>query len=181
MFAFLLDALRGSDKFDGGASRSWHIISVRRKQEKKVHEELVQKGIESFQPLVAETRQWSDRLKRVDVPLFPGYGFVHICAKERLTVLEQKGVQRFVAVDHRPAVVPDDEIRSLQLAIGSAAHAEVVAPPYVGEPVLVDQGPLAGIRGIVTHSADTTHLVIPIASLHSAVSVDLEPAAVTDA
>lgn len=174
MFAFLIDALWGSDKSQSGASRCWYIISVRPNHEKKVHEELVQKGIESFQPLVEETREWSDRRKKVEVPLFPGYCFVHINVKERLSVLNLRGVVKFVSIGHRAAVVPDEEIRSLQLALGSAAHLHAVELPRGGEAVLVDHGPLAGIRGIVTQSAETTQVVIPINSLHKAVAVDVQ-------
>ena len=174
MFSFLFEALWGSDNADPVTSRCWHIISVRPRHEKKVHEELVRRGIESFQPMVEETRQWSDRKTKVAVPLFPGYDFVHINVKERLSVLGLKGVLRFVAVGHRPVVVPDEEVRSLQLAVASAGHAHAIESPGEGVAVMVNEGPLAGIRGIVTRSAETTHVVIPIESLHTAVAVDVE-------
>jgi transcription antitermination factor NusG len=174
MLGFFLDAFWGSDKSEFGASRSWHIILVRPNHEKRVHEQLMRRGIESFQPMVEETRQWSDRKKKIDMPLFSGYGFVRISANERLSVLSVRGVRKFVAVDHHPAVVSDEEIRSLQVAVGSSAHLEAIDPPRVGEAVVVQQGPLAGIRGIVTHEGETTQVVISLESLHRAVAVDME-------
>ena len=174
MLSFLIDVVRGRGAADFGAYRSWYIICIRPSQEKKVHEGLVQRGIESFQPMVVETRQWSDRTKKVEVPLFPGYGFVHITAQERLRVLRQRGVVEFLAVDRHPAVVSDEEIRSLQLAVDSSAHLYSVDMPRGGEVTIVQEGPLEGIRGIVMRPGETTHLVIPIESMHKAVAVDVD-------
>jgi transcription antitermination factor NusG len=95
-------------------SHRWYVLYLRSRYEKRVHEELQRRGIESFLPTIMEVRQWSDRKKKVEMPLFPGYDFVRIDLKERVRVLEVDGVVKFVSIgDSRPVPVPDKQIESL--------------------------------------------------------------------
>lgn len=80
MLGLLQASLWGINGTDPAAARRWYIVSVRPNFEKRVHEELVQKGIESFLPLVEEVHPWSDRKKQVTVPLLPGYEFAVACS-----------------------------------------------------------------------------------------------------
>ena len=66
----------------------WYAIYVRSRHEKKVHQLLLEIGIESSLPLIKTTRKWSDRKKKVEIPLFRGYVFVKIDVdKDKLKIL----------------------------------------------------------------------------------------------
>ena len=85
------------NNYSSTPSKNWYAIYVRSRHEKYVYSELQQKGIESSLPLVTQTRQWSDRKKKVEVPLFRGYVFVNIdISKDKMNVLQTDGVVKFV-------------------------------------------------------------------------------------
>ena len=155
--------------------RRWYVLYLRSRYEKRVHEELVQRGIESFQPIVTEVRQWSDRKKKVEVPLFPGYDFVRIELTQKLRVLEVDGVVKFVAIGTaNPTPVPDGQIESLKLVIASPKTIRKEKSPLDhGELVKVKSGPFAGAQGIVVRAKNSTRVVISIDSIQQAVSVEV--------
>ena len=66
--------------------RYWYAIYTRSRFEKKIAADLTSKGLESFLPLHEVIRFWSDRKKKVEMPLFPSYVFVHANTKERYLV-----------------------------------------------------------------------------------------------
>ena len=90
--------------------KQWYALYTKPRWEKKVDSILLRKGIESWCPLQKVERQWSDRKKIIEDPLFKSYVFVHIAEEERLTVLQTDGVLNFVHYLNRPAIIRDDEI-----------------------------------------------------------------------
>src|ERR1700692_4500699 len=82
----------------------WYVIHTRSRHEKRVSAQLQAKQVESFLPLYRSRRNWNGRNAVVDLPLFPGYVFVHIPLAERLSVLGLGGVAGLVSC--RGARVP---------------------------------------------------------------------------
>ena len=155
-------------------TRRWYVLYLRSRYEKRVHEELEERGIESFQPIVTEVRQWSDRKKKVEVPLFPGYHFVRIELREKTRVLQVDGVVRFVSIREHPSPVPDEQIESLKLIIATPKTIRREKSPLNhGELVKVKSGPFAGAQGIVVRAKNSTRVVIAIDSIQQAVSVEV--------
>jgi transcription termination/antitermination protein NusG len=154
--------------------RRWYVLYLRSRYEKRVHEELEKRGIESFLPLVTVVRQWSDRKKKVEMPLFPGYDFVRIELTEKIRVLEVDGVVKFVAIGSaHPEAVPDKQIESLKLVIASPKTLRKENPMKGGEIVKVKSGPFAGAQGIVVRAKNSARVVISIESIQQAVSVEV--------
>ena len=92
-------------------TNKWFAIYVKSRHEKSVHAELQQKGIESSLPLMTVTRQWSDRRKKVEVPLFRSYVFVIIdISKEKFDVLQTDGVVKFVTFNNVTVPIPEDQM-----------------------------------------------------------------------
>jgi transcription antitermination factor NusG len=152
----------------------WYVLYLRSRYEKRVHEELLRRGIESFLPVVTEVRQWSDRKKKVEVPLFPGYDFVRIELTQKLRVLQVEGVVKFVSIGNsRPDPVPDEQIESLKLVIVTPRTLRKENPLHGGELVRVKSGPLAGAQGFVVRAKNSTRVVISIESIQQAVSVEV--------
>ncbi len=91
-------------------TKKWFALYTKPRWEKKVDTILLRKEIESWCPLRKVERQWSDRKKIIEDPLFKSYVFVHIAAEERLMVLQTEGVLNFVHYLNKPAVIRDEEI-----------------------------------------------------------------------
>jgi transcriptional antiterminator RfaH len=75
-----------------------------------VTERLTKTGFEMYCPTIKTLRQWSDRKKKVEAPMFPGYIFAHVNEKERLAILNDPGVLNYVFWLGKPAVVREEEL-----------------------------------------------------------------------
>ena len=85
----------------------WYAVYVRSRHEKKVHQLLLEKGVESSLPLIKITRKWSDRKKKVEIPLFRGYVFVRIdVGIDKLNILQTDGVVKFIGILNKPSKIP---------------------------------------------------------------------------
>ena len=90
--------------------KNWFAIYTKPRWEKKVNLVLERKGIEVWCPLQKIQKQWSDRKKIVEEPLFKSYVFVHIDTTERTKVLMTDGVLNFVYHVGKPAIIRHEEI-----------------------------------------------------------------------
>ena len=157
-------------------SKSWYAIYVRSRHEKSVHAELQQKGIESSLPLTIITRQWSDRRKKVEVPLFRGYVFVKIDIKnEKLPVLTTSGVVKFVTFNNVTVPIPEDQMYWLQQMIASDLLLSQELDFPVGTEIDVMFGPLKGLRGRVKQKSSKSRLVVWFDAIMQGVSVEIDP------
>jgi transcription antitermination factor NusG len=125
----------------------WLVIYTTPRAEKKVNERLRERGIETYLPLYKTIRQWSDRKKKVELPLFNSYVFVHVCEQERRTVLETDGVVRFLFFLGKPAVVRPEEIEAIKLFLHETEGMKIKVE--VGQKVEIASGPMEGIYGEV--------------------------------
>ncbi|HEX6915454.1 MAG TPA: UpxY family transcription antiterminator [Chitinophagaceae bacterium] len=92
----------------------WYALYTKPRWEKKIDSVLLRKGIESWCPVQKVQRQWSDRKKIIEDPLFKSYVFVHIDEAERVKVLMTDGVLNFVHYMGKPAVIRDEEIELIK-------------------------------------------------------------------
>ena len=95
-------------------SKKWYAIYTKPKWEKKVDCYLTKKGIESYCPLQKIQRNWSDRKKIIEEPVFKSYLFVRIIEDERVSVLETNGVLNFVNFLRKPAIIKNEEIQLIK-------------------------------------------------------------------
>jgi transcription antitermination factor NusG len=131
-------------------SQKWHVIYTRPRWEKKVHNLLIQKGIESYCPLNKVHRRWSDRIKLVEEPLFKSYVFIRMDEQARTDVRMTEGVINFVYWDGKPAVVREKEIQAIRKFLGEYENVELVRTDLKpNERVAVTSGPLMNQEGKV--------------------------------
>lgn len=95
-------------------NKKWFAIYVKSRSEKKVHEQLDDIGIESFLPLITRVKQWSDRKKKVEEPLFRSYLFVHISDSDYYNVLNVNGVVKYICFEKKAVVVPENQITAIK-------------------------------------------------------------------
>ena len=128
----------------------WYALYTKARAEKKVFEELRQRGIEVYLPLRKELRQWSDRKKWVETPIINSYIFVKIQMPEYRRVFESKGVVSYVARKGKAVVIPDHEIEAMKRTVVSNLSFNVEASSIrKGQTITIASGPLKGISGEV--------------------------------
>jgi transcription antitermination factor NusG len=96
-------------------AKKWFALYTKPRWEKKINTALLKKGIESWCPLQIIEKQWSDRKKIIEEPLFRSYVFVRISAEEKNNVLNTDGVLNFVYYLSKPAVIKDEEVNSIRM------------------------------------------------------------------
>ena len=126
----------------------WYAIYTHPRAEKQVAERLREKGIHVYLPLQKKLRQWSDRKKWVETPLFSSYVFVKIDRRFYDSVLKTQGVVKYITFEGRAATIPQDQIDNLRIVVDSNADVETSWEKYQkGERVIVNGGALKGLSG----------------------------------
>jgi len=169
----------------GADSRQWFALRVRSGSEKLVATIAENKGIEYFLPRYLCNRRWSDRVKSLEVPLFPGYLFCRLNPEYRLPVLTIPGVQHFVGLGKVPVAISEAEIDALQAAIRSGLRTEPWPYLTAGQRVRLDRGPLEGMEGLLVEVRKQQRIVVSVELLMRSVSVEIdrtwvEPASVNE-
>ena len=152
----------------------WYALHVKPRFERYVTEHLAQKGYETFLPTYVSKRQWSDRIKTLSLPLFPGYTFCRFDASARLPIVVTPGVMMILGAGRLPAPVDETEIAAVRHVIDSGVRAVPCAYLAAGERVRVESGPLAGLVGIVDRIKGKERLVVSVVLLMRSVAVEID-------
>ena len=152
----------------------WFAIMVKVNREKNATVVLESAGYKCFLPVNKFARQWSDRIKESERPLFPGYFFCRMNPLNRLPVLVTPGVIQIVGIGKAPIPVEEEEVTAIQRAAESGLS--VVPWPYmqVGEIARIEHGPLRGLSGIVIKIKSELKLVLSVNLLQRSVAVEID-------
>lgn len=130
--------------------KSWFALYTKPRWEKKVNTLLEQKGIESYCPLNRVKKQWSDRVKVVEEPLFKSYVFVKIPPEDQSGIRAINGVVNFVYWLGKPAVIRETEIENIKKFLNEYEDVEISPLSMeIGDEVMVTTGPLMDKTGTV--------------------------------
>jgi len=153
----------------------WYAVYARSRQEKKVNEELQQKGIETFLPLREILSQWKDRKKRVQVPLFGGYLFVRaVLRQRRVDIMKVSGVVRIVGFDNTPEPIPDEEIQAVQTFLTTTIKYDPYPYLSIGRRVEIRRGALKGLQGILVKKKNRFKFILSVNLIHQSVAVEID-------
>lgn len=126
----------------------WYALYVKSRSEKKVAAELEGEGIEYYLPLEQRLKQWSDRKKWVEEPLFRSYIFVHINDKDYYRTLVVHGAVRYVTFEGKAVTVPPQQIEAIKLYLDEIAPVSTAEENWVvGQKVEILSGKLTGLQG----------------------------------
>jgi transcription antitermination factor NusG len=144
---------------------NWYVVYTKPKWEKKVAEKLTQIGIECYCPLITQVKQWSDRKKKVEIPLFNSYVFIQIEDADRNSVFEVAGVVRYLFWLGKPAVVRDEEINVIKNSLKASNIADIsVSQIQVGDKIKLETGAFSNQNAIV-QEVSKTHYILVLESL----------------
>ena len=134
----------------------WYVLYTKPRQEKKTADALQRLGFTIYCPLVAVVKQWSDRKKKVQIPLINSYVFVNIEEHKRDQVFQVSGIVRYLFWLGKPAEVRDIEIDVLKQSLDGAINSFEVKPLQENEIISVPTGPFQGVEGIIKHINNNT-------------------------
>ncbi len=149
---------------------AWFVVQVAPRSEKRVATVLEYKGYQLFAPTYLSRKRWSDRIKTLEEPLFPGYVFVRTAGVVSGLVSSTPGVTRILSFGGRPTPVPELEIEAIRRLTLQGAP---MPTPYidVGQRVKICDGPLAGTVGIVRQIRNRSSLVVSVQMISQAIYI----------
>jgi transcription antitermination factor NusG len=128
----------------------WHVLYTKPRNEKKVTARLQEAGYEVYCPLIKTIHQWSDRKKKVQVPMFPSYIFIYINEKNRQLPLYDPGVIKYVYYASKPAIIRDVELNAIKEIEHAGSDIKVEGSGFErGQFVEIPEGPFKGMTGVV--------------------------------
>lgn len=163
----------------GESNLPWFALQVRSRSETVVASFLKGNGYEWFLPTYICRKRWSDRIKNVEVPLFPGYLFCRFNPQYRLPILKTPGVITVVGVARTPMPVDDAEIAALRAIVNSGVGRQPWPYLQVGQRVRIEYGALCGLEGILLDFKGRHRVVVSVTLLRRSVAAEIDSAWVT--
>jgi len=157
--------------------KKWLVFYTKSRHEKKSRDFLIKRGVEAFVPLQKVMRQWSDRKKKVEVPLFNSYLFVHETEDKIPQILQTPGISWNIRHNDKPAILREEELDIIQRFLSSGLFIEttVISSMGVGDEVEVIDGSLKGLRGSIIHSSAGNKFSVLLESIRQNVIVKIDP------
>jgi transcription antitermination factor NusG len=157
----------------------WFAIQVRTRHEFGVADYLGGKGYEQFLPVYTCRRRWSDRIKEVESPLFPGYLFCRFDPQDRLPILKTPGVLQIIGNGRSLVPVEESEVQALETLVRSGFPNQPWPFLQAGDRVRIQAGPLKGLEGLLVAFKGNYRLVLSVTLLQRSVAVEIDSAFVT--
>jgi len=168
---------------DSREEKHWHALYVRSRSEKKVLSQLEDQGYTAYLPLVTQMKQWSDRKKKVEEPLFKSYVFVFSSDKEYIPILNVYGVIKFVSFEKQAVIVPENQILAIKKFVSEYERGEEFKmlnseDLKVGQKVRIINGPMKGLTGRLETIRNKRHLIVYIDVVGQSIPVHIPRAKV---
>jgi transcription antitermination factor NusG len=154
----------------------WFALQSRSRHESVVAMQLRGKGYEPFLPVHKSRRRWSDRIKEIELPLFPGYLFCRFDPLDRMPILVTPGIVQIVGIGKQPVPIDEMEIAGIQTAVRSGLPREAWPFQQIGQNVRVECGPLRGVEGVLLNVKGGHRLILSVTLLQRSVAVEVDEA-----
>jgi transcriptional antiterminator RfaH len=152
--------------------KKWYALYTKPRWEKKVSQLLNERRIENYLPLQKMLKQWSDRKKWVQEPLFRSYIFVHISPDEYLPSLQTSGVVRFITFEKKAIAIPPVQIEAIKTYVQTGEEFIQETPDVkTGDRVVVIRGSLKGLEGILIQVSKKKRLRIMIDGIQQSLHI----------
>ncbi|HVS70158.1 MAG TPA: transcription termination/antitermination NusG family protein [Phycisphaerae bacterium] len=150
----------------------WYVLHTKSRQEKMVAEILGSLRIRYVLPLVQKNAYYGRRKVETELPLFPGYVFMHGELDQVYTADRSKRIANIIHV--RDERTLEQELASLQLALANVNSFDPF--PYLTKGVAVEvrAGPLQGVRGLIEDRTRRNRLILQVNILGQATSIEVD-------
>ncbi len=154
-------------------TKKWYVFYTYPKFERKVQKYLQKEGYETFLPLHWIVKNWSDRKKRLQIPLFPNYIFVNIERNKIFDILKTPKVINCVTFCKDPVFIKQKEIDQINYIISKKSTIEVSDDLKIGTTVLINEGPLCGLEGVLLEERGSQRFAVKIVSLKQSLIINV--------
>ncbi len=152
----------------------WFVLQTRSRFEKKCYDQLLLHGISVFLPTQKVKRKWSDRIKEIEAPLFSGYIFIQFEEKDRYTILNIRGVVRFVSFGGTYATLNEKQIETIRKLEKLETSIDIVdIELFSGQEVLISSGPFKGLEAKIVHHNGKGKLLLSVESIGQGVLLEI--------
>jgi transcription antitermination factor NusG len=154
----------------------WYALHTQARHEKTVELRLREEGMETFLPTAVEVHRWSDRKKKVEVPLFNCYVFVRcaLSAEDRARVYRVESVHGFVGSRGTSLPIPDEQIESIRRVLTQAAPWRSYPFLKAGQRVRVRGGAMDGVEGVFVSENGDHSLIISVDAIQRSMAVRID-------
>ncbi|HPS64030.1 MAG TPA: UpxY family transcription antiterminator [Ignavibacteria bacterium] len=155
--------------------KEWFVMRTKPRNENKVYLQVQKKNIEVYYPVIPQLRIWSDRKKKIFLPMFPGYLFIHGDEQERYNAIaDTSGATGYLMYLKKPAIVKQKEIDSIKISLQEPERIKVdKLTVQKGDLVEVTGGAFAGLRGFVIEFRGSYKIVVNIIELNASINIEL--------
>lgn len=146
----------------------WYALYLHSRAEKRVCKRLTEMGYEAYLPLVTRMKKWSDRLKKVEEPLFKSYLFVRVDEKNHYEILSVPGVTKFVCFERKAVKVPENQINAIKKYCDDFVEEEQEQEHidfHEGQLVRITSGEMRGLIGRLAPVKNKKRLIVYIESV----------------
>ena len=144
--------------------KKWFVVYTKPQQELKVASQLSAMGITNYCPTITLLKQYSDRKKKVTIPLLSSYVMVELEDNERNKVFACNGIVRYLFFLGKPAVIPTNQINLMQDHLNGVYSDFKVTTLSMGDSHTITEGPFSGFTGKVVET-DNTKVKLELATL----------------
>jgi transcription antitermination factor NusG len=158
-------------------SALWYAVQTRARNEKVISERFQEQGLTTFLPLVTEMRRWSDRKKKVELPLFSCYVFVKLVLgnnEERMRVYRTSGVFGIVSMRGEGIPIPEEQIDAIRAVVAREVSWSVHPFLKIGQRVRIRNGSLEGVEGVLLSRDGDRTLIISVDAIQRSLAVRVE-------
>lgn len=157
-------------------AKKWFALYTKSRSEKKVNQELINKGIDCYLPLEKKLKLWSDRKKWIEEPFIRSYIFVNIEESNLQKALNTPGVVTVIRFSGKPAPVREEQIKTIQSILSSSEKYELSTEKFEPkEKVEVTQGSLKGLVGEMVHHLNKYKVLVRIESINQNILIKINP------
>lgn len=155
------------------SEKHWFALYTKPRHEFKAELQLKSISIDNYLPTYIVTKQWSDRKKKINEPLFRGYIFIYASEKERLFSLLQSAIVRCISFLGKPSIVPEWQINNLKKVLTESPEVLVSNKIEIGTSIKITGGPFKDVIGVVTGTQEDKWLSVSVDLIHRSVMVRL--------
>jgi transcription antitermination factor NusG len=152
----------------------WFALRVRSRCEKLAAKDLTNRGYEVYPASAPQRRVWVDRIRTVEMPMFPGYIFARFNPSQGSKVLTAAGIVSIVGFGTRYCPVEDAEIEALRIVSRSGVEVMPERQVHLGSRVRIRYGPLRGLEGVLMQVKKLHRLVVSVGLLNRSIAVEID-------
>ncbi len=158
------------------SDKKWLVFYTKSRSEKAAHASLLKFGFESYLPLQKVLRQWSDRKKKVEVPLFNSYLFVYDIEANIPEILKTPGLSWNIRHNCKPAFLREKELQTIKRFLESGLTLEIGSAQDLekGDQVKIIDGPMRGATGFLSGEYNEQKFTIELESIDQVMKVSVD-------